>query len=118
MYLLKTLSDDFETSRICLLGGFLTQDSDYLNPDVIKQIAEGKTYVQPDLVKDIFQHAHPTHFLSHREYQVLTLIAQGHTHEIIAEKLNLSIKTVFNTKYRGLKKLGIETIEKLRQLLI
>ena len=45
---------------------------------------------------------------------MLTLIAQCHTHEVIAEKLNISIKTVFNTKYRGLKKLGIETIEKLQ----
>ncbi len=97
--------------------GFITKDSGYLNNEVIKQIAEGKTYVQPDLVKDIFQYAHPTHLLSHREYQVLTLIAQGYTHEVIAEKLNLSIKTVFNIKYRGLKKLGVESIEKLRQLL-
>ncbi len=48
---------------------------------------------------------------------MLALIAQDHTHEVIAEKLNLSIKTVFNIKYRGLKKLGVETIEKLRQLL-
>ena len=34
--------------------GFLTQDSGYLNPEVIQQIAEGKTYVQPDLVEYIF----------------------------------------------------------------
>ncbi len=97
--------------------GFLTKDSGYLTPNMIKQIAEGKTYVQPDLVKDIFQYAHPTHLLSHREYQVLALIAQGYTHEVIAEKLNLSIKTVFNIKYRGLKKLGVGTVEKLKQLL-
>ncbi len=97
--------------------GFLTKDSGYLNKEVIQQIAEGKTYVQPDLVrKDIFQYAHPAHLLSHREYQVLTLMAQDHTHEVIAEKLNISIKTVFNIKYRGFKKLGVKTAEKLRQL--
>ena len=88
-----------------------------MNSDVIKRIAEGKTYVQPDLVKDIFQYAHPTHLLSHREYQVLALIAQANTHEVIAEKLNVSIKTVFNVKYRGFKKLGIKTTEQLQQLL-
>lgn len=97
--------------------GFLIKDSGYLNPDVIQQIAEGKTYVQPDLALDIFQYSQPMNILSLREYQVLALISQGSTHEAISEKLNISIKTVFNTKYRGLKKLGAETIEKLRELL-
>ena len=93
--------------------GFLTKESGYLTVDIIKQIANGKTYVQPDLVLDIFQFSNPMNTLSHREYQVWTLIAQRNTHEIVAEKLNISIKTVFNVKYRALKKLGIKTIEKL-----
>lgn len=84
--------------------GFVTKDSGHLNGEIIKTIAKGKTYVQPDLALDIIQHpAHITDMLSHREYQVLTLIAQNCTHEAIAEKLCISIKTVFNSKYRGLK---------------
>ncbi len=95
--------------------GFVTKDSGYLNSEVIKSIAKGKTYVQPDLALDIIQHpAHITDVLSHREYQVLTLIAQNCTHEAIAEKLCVSVKTVFNVKYRGFKKLGIQKSEELK----
>jgi DNA-binding NarL/FixJ family response regulator len=54
----------------------LTKDSGYLTPGLIKQIAAGKTYVQPDLVLELFQYSQPMNSLSRREYQVLTLIAQ------------------------------------------
>ncbi len=98
--------------------GFVTKDSGHLNGETIKTIAKGKTYVQPDLALDIIQHpAHITDVLSHREYQVLTLIAQNCTHEAIAEKLCISIKTVFNSKYRGFKKLGVQTVKELQELL-
>ena len=36
--------------------GFVTKDSGHLNSEVIKTIAKGKTYVQPDLALDIIQH--------------------------------------------------------------
>ncbi len=48
--------------------GFITKDSGYLTPHLIKQMAEGKTYVQPDLVLDMFQYSQPMNSLSHREY--------------------------------------------------
>lgn len=95
--------------------GFITKDSGHLNSEIIKTIAKGKTYLQPDLALDLIQKpAHATDMLSPREYQVLTLIAKNHTYEAIAEKLNISIKTVFNSKYRGFKKLSIHAIDELK----
>lgn len=119
LFLLKnadipTLSRLLKTSA----KGFLTKDSTHLNSEMIKTIAEGKTYLQPDLALEVLQHPpHATDVLSHREYQVLILIAQNCTHEAIAEKLCISIKTVFNVKYRGFKKLEIQAIEELQRLL-
>ena len=85
--------------------------------EIIKTIAEGKTYIQPDLALGVIQRPrHAADVLSNREYQVLTLVRQGHTHEAIAEKLRISTKTVFNIKYRGFKKLKIDTIEQLKEI--
>lgn len=112
---ISTLSRLLKTSA----KGFVTKDSSHLNGEIIKSIANGKTYVQPDLALDIIHHsAHITDVLSHREYQVLTLIAQHCTHEAIAEKLCVSIKTVFNSKYRGFKKLGIHTVKELSKFFL
>ncbi len=96
--------------------GFLTKDSNYLNAEIIKTIAKGKTYLQPDLGLDVIQHSSPTDILTDREYQVLMLITQGHTHERIAEQLRISLKTVFNIKYRGFKKLKVQTMDQLLEL--
>ena len=110
---IPTLNRLFNTSAT----GFLTKDSGYLSVEIIKTIAEGKTYIQPDLALGVIQRPrHAADVLSNREYQVLTLVRQGHTHEAIAEKLRISTKTVFNIKYRGFKKLKIDTIEQLKEI--
>lgn len=110
---IPTLNRLFNTSAT----GFLTKDSGYLSVGIIKTIAEGKTYIQPDLALGVIQRPrHAADVLSNREYQVLTLVRQGHTHEAIAEKLRISTKTVFNVKYRGFKKLKIDTAEQLKEI--
>lgn len=110
---IPTLNRLFNTSA----KGFLTQDSSYLSVEIIKIIAEGKTYIEPDLALGVIQRPrHAADVLSKREYQVLTRIMKGHTHEDIAEKLCISTKTVFNIKYRGFKKLKIETAEQLKEI--
>lgn len=111
-----------DTSRLSRLlntsaKGFLAQDSSYLTAEVIKAIAGGKTYIQPDLALGIFRRSqHSIDILSNREYQVLTLLQKGNTHEKIAEKLNITAKTVFNIKYRVFKKLKIETTQQLKEI--
>ena len=59
-----------------------------------------------------------THTLTDREYQVLLLLARGKTGEDIAAITHLSIRTVFNLKSSGFKKLEIDTVEQLRQLIL
>lgn len=118
VFLLKSvnmprLNQLFNTSA----KGFIVQDSGYLTAEVIKIIAEGKTYIQPDLALGVIQRSHyAPDSLSNREYQILMLIIQGYAHEIIAEKLHIATKTVFNIKYRGFKKLKIETLEQLKEI--
>lgn len=45
--------------------------------------------------------------LSHREQQVLRLLARGHTNQQVADVLNLSVKTVETYKSRLMTKLGL-----------
>jgi two-component system, NarL family, invasion response regulator UvrY len=51
----------------------------------------------------------PHHKLSDREYEVMKLIATGHSVKVIAAKLSLSEKTVFTYRARTLEKLGVES---------
>jgi DNA-binding NarL/FixJ family response regulator len=47
--------------------------------------------------------------LSQREREVLGLLAQGHTHQVIADKLFLSIKTIETYRARIAEKLGLRS---------
>ncbi len=51
----------------------------------------------------------PHHKLSDREYEVMKLIATGHSVKSIAADLSLSEKTVFTYRSRLLEKLGLES---------
>jgi len=54
--------------------------------------------------------------LSARELEVAMMLAQGHTAQIIAERLKLSAKTVATYKYRLFEKLSIDNVVALAQL--
>ena len=103
--------------------GFLAKDSVYSLREAIETVHSGKTYLQPDIGLE-WLHLHekqvipPLKTLSDREYQVLLLLARGKTSEEIAEKIHLSIRTVFNLKSSGFKKLEIDTVEQLRQMVL
>ncbi len=103
--------------------GFLAKDSVYSLREAIETVHSGKTYLQPDLGLE-WLHLHEKQAipllkqLSDREYQVMLLLARGKTSEDIAEMIHLSIRTVFNLKSSGLKKLEIDTIEQLRQMVL
>lgn len=53
--------------------------------------------------------ADPWQSLSEREYEVLRLVAHGHTNAEVAAQLSLSIKTVETYRARGMEKLGVRT---------
>ncbi|NNE09647.1 MAG: response regulator transcription factor, partial [Gemmatimonadetes bacterium] len=47
--------------------------------------------------------------LSHREFQVMTALASGHSSKSIAEELKISSKTVSTYRARIMKKMGFES---------
>ncbi len=103
--------------------GFLTKNSVYSLREAIETIRSGKTYLQPDMGLE-WLHLHEkrtapaVHALTDREYRVLLLWARGKTGEDIAAITHLSIRTVSNLKSSGFKKLGIDTVEQLRELIL
>ncbi|MDD4953123.1 MAG: response regulator transcription factor [Desulfovibrionaceae bacterium] len=49
----------------------------------------------------------PQELLSHREYEVLAMLAKGNKLTAIAEDMGLSVKTASTYKTRGMRKLGL-----------
>lgn len=103
--------------------GFLAKNSAYSVPEAIKTVSSGSTYLQPEMGLLLIRFrekdsSSAIHSLTDREYQVLTLIARGKTSEAIAAMIHISLKTVFNLKSSGFKKLGIHTVEQLRDRIL
>ena len=77
----------------------------------IRQIAAGKSYVDPELgaklvVPDPSPALQP---LSDRERDVLQLLALGYTNQEIGKKLYISVRTVDTHRAHIMRKLGLET---------
>lgn len=95
--------------------------SGYLNKEsasdqlvtAIRKIAAGGVHVSPAVAEALVQNvrgaqrAAPHEALSDREFQVLRLIASGHSVTDIGEQLNLSPKTVSTHKTRILEKMNM-----------
>ena len=80
----------------------------------IQTVAKGETYLDPGvagLVLDDLVRSHrksgEAAELSHREVDVLRLIAQGFSNKEIAARLSISIKTVETYKARAMEKLAL-----------
>lgn len=58
----------------------------------------------------------PISTLSAREREVLTLVAQGHTNQAVADRLGLSVKTVESYRARLMQKLGLTNRAELTRL--
>lgn len=81
----------------------------------IRKVAKGGVYINPGvaelMAKDfhqVMQEDTPHTLLSDREYQVCLLLVSGKGVSEIAEKLNLSVKTVSTHKVRILEKMNLE----------
>ncbi|MFM1855728.1 MAG: hypothetical protein RLZ83_1037 [Pseudomonadota bacterium] len=89
--------------------GFVTKASDpMLLADAVRRVARGETVLSPD-VQTLRDHAAaraPHAALSPREFEVLLMLARGHTVEAIAEALHLSPKRVANLQTAVRTKLG------------
>lgn len=95
-------------------SGYVTKDSD---PNVlltaIRKVAQGGKFIDPALVDSVVLDIsdfkmNENRQLTDREFQVLQMIAAGHTINKIAESLYLSAKTVSTHKIRLMHKLGID----------
>jgi DNA-binding NarL/FixJ family response regulator len=89
----------------------------------IRSILNGKTYLSPDISEQVITgylggsasgaSASPWDMLTHRERQVLKLVAEGHPNRYIAEYLCLSVKTVEKHRSNLMKKLGLHNASML-----
>lgn len=97
-------------------SGYLSKDS---SPDQIlmalRTVATGAHYVSSTLAEKLLAGKLDTgtkllhENLSHREMEVLLLLTQGTPLKKIADKMNLSVKTVSTYRTRILEKLGLHS---------
>jgi DNA-binding NarL/FixJ family response regulator len=89
----------------------------------IRSVLKGKTYLSPDISEKVISGylsggpagavAPAWDQLTHRERQVLKLVAEGHANRYIAEYLCLSVKTVEKHRSNLMKKLGLHNASML-----
>jgi len=102
--------------------------SGYLNKTVIsselikaiQKISEGKKYISESLAENLAygfslekSGKNPVELLSKREFEILAHIASGKAYKEIAQKLNLSPKTVSTYRTRILEKLNLTSTAQL-----
>jgi len=114
--LVLTMHDDPAYGRSLLAAGALgyvtkkAADRELLT--AIRTVREGRQFVDVTQAEDMlpkFAARLPAsrELLSQRERQVLALLARGHTHQEVADRLTLSIKTVETYLSRLTRKLGL-----------
>lgn len=80
----------------------------------IETVGKGELYFSPDVVdydiERLFDEDEPDNVLTHREIQIVTLIAEGHTSKIIGELMGISSRTVDKHRANVMKKLKCSSI--------
>jgi DNA-binding NarL/FixJ family response regulator len=89
----------------------------------IRTVLAGKTFLSPDVSGRVISTylgamkspatSRPSDTLTHRERQVLKLVAEGHNNRYIAEYLSLSVKTVEKHRSNLMRKLDIHSVATL-----
>ena len=104
--------------------GYLLKDT--TSDEVLRafqRVREGRPYVSHDLAlevafRDLIGTINPLKALTVRELQTLTLLAEGKTLGVIAERLHVSYKTVANTCAHIKAKFGVRTLRDLMPIAI
>lgn len=113
-----TMHGDEEYARQVLSSGgagyILKQSADEVVVNAIRQVHEGKLYVDSTLMGALLSGmipqpvtVDPWDDLSEREQEVITLVAWGYPSQEIADKLHLSANTVDTYRGRAMHKLGL-----------
>jgi two-component system response regulator NreC len=123
--LVLTMHDDLALVRAALAAGACgylvktTADAELLT--AVRAVARGRTFVDLDVPAEqlttLLGHAperpsgpvRPADRLSEREREVLLLLAEGYTNQAIADRLDLSVKTVETYRARIGDKLDLRT---------
>jgi two-component system response regulator NreC len=128
-----TMHDDATYFRLAMAAGafgYVTKKSaDTELLDAIRCVAKGRTYTQIQLAADSNRppvaigtlqkrEANLLESLSDREREVLILVAQGHTNQAVADRLDISVKTIESYRARLMSKLGLHNRAELTQLAI
>src|SRR3982751_595690 len=99
--LMQTVFDDnekiFASIRNGASGYILKKDPPHRILQAIQEVNEGGAVMNPGIaqkVLDFFQPKKVEHMLSERETEVLTLLAEGLSYKMIADKLGLSFHTI------------------------
>jgi DNA-binding NarL/FixJ family response regulator len=89
----------------------------------IRAVVAGKTFLSPDVSGRVITNylragnatatVRPWDTLTHREREILKLIAEGHGNRAIAVSLNLSVKTVEKHRSNLMKKLDLHNVAAL-----
>jgi DNA-binding NarL/FixJ family response regulator len=125
--LILTMHKNEEYVYECLAGGaqgyILKEDADKELITAIKSIQNSKIYVSTSfsgsVIKSLIQEKSDskkgTVFkdLTHREREVLTLIAEGHTNKKIARMLGISVRTAEHHRLSIMKKLRVTNVADL-----
>lgn len=98
-------------------SGYITKDSDPAQILVaIRTVAAGKSYIAPEMAeKIVFLQREPSHSelphakLSRREKQIFLMLANGKSHQEIADHLYISHKTVSSHKARIMQKMCFDS---------
>jgi DNA-binding NarL/FixJ family response regulator len=97
-------------------SGYLTKEGASAQlVNAIRKVAGGGAYLSAAVAEQLALNAMPDakaalhETLSDREFQVFRLIAEGKSVSDIAERLNLSVKTVSTHKANLMQKMGMET---------
>jgi two-component system response regulator NreC len=109
-----TMQTDPEYARQALragaLGYVLKEAADAELVEAVRRAADGRTWLNPSLGARIAAaepRTGPPDDLSEREFEVLRLIALGHTNAEIGEHLFLSVRTVETHRAQVQRKLGL-----------
>lgn len=95
-------------------SGYLTKDSASVElVSAIRKLAAGGAFISAEVAEQLARGAHgagnalPHTTLSDREYQVFRMLVAGDSLTAIAERLNLSIKTISTHKARLMQKMSV-----------
>ena len=121
LVLILTMHDDAEYLQEALqtgASGYVLKNAvDTELIMAIQAVLRGETYIHSAMTQKLLQNvmpssggkADPWSQLSEREFDVLRLVALGHTNAEIAAELFLSVKTVETYRARGMEKLNLQT---------